>query len=302
MVKESAVRVDPNYVVNLSASLDQSSSVQAQLTAELSSGLRVSSLSDDPAAVAQSTALNTALSQSDTFVRTAASEASRLQVADSALSEVVKQVTSALSVAVQGINGTLNAANISAIQQQLTGLRDAVLSLANTSYSGTYLFSGSQGTTKPFSINTVPIPATTAYAGDTVVQSIVTPNGQSIQVNLPGSTVFSGVLGALNQLIADFAGASASPTAAADTAALTSSLGQVSSQRSVLDSSLNRLLSSSSYAQTQAANETVAEGTLVSADTAQVATQLSGAATQHQALLSVISGLEQQTDLFGYIK
>ncbi len=41
---------DPNYVSNLAASLDQSSSVEEKLTTELSSGLSVVSLQDNPVA------------------------------------------------------------------------------------------------------------------------------------------------------------------------------------------------------------------------------------------------------------
>jgi len=295
------VRVDPNYLLNLSSSLDQSTAVEAQLTNELSSGLRVSSLSVDPTAAAQSSLLNTEISQQDTYVQVASGESSRLQVADSTLGEVVTQLTSAISLAVQGGNGTLNASNQSSVAQQLTAIRDTVLGLANTSYSGTYLFSGSQGTTKPFSLDTSTVPATATYAGDSTVQSVVTPTGQSIQVNLPGSTVFSGVLGALNQLIADFSSTNVSASVAADTPALTAALGGLSTQRSVLDSSLSRLQSTSTYAQTQQANLTIAQGSLVASDPTTVATQLSASETQHQALLSVITALGK-TDLFDYTR
>ncbi len=296
------MRVDPNYVVNLSSSLDQSSSALAHLSAEMSSGLRVGLLSDDPTAVAQSSLLNTAITQQDTYVQTALGETSRLQTADSALAEVVTQLTAAIGLAVHGTNGTLTASNLSTTQQQLSGVRDSIVSLGNTSYAGTYLFSGSQGVTKPFSIDRTTIPATTVYAGDANVQTIETPTGQSIQVSLPGSSILSGALTALNQLIADFSGPGVSATVAAGTAVLTAALGQVSTQRSILDSSLNKLGSSSSYAQTQAANETVAQRSLVTSDPFSVATELSANETQHQALLSVISGLDQQTNLFGYIK
>jgi len=295
------VRVDPNYLLNLSSSLDQSTAVEAQLTNELSSGLRVSSLSTDPTAAAQSSLLNTEISQQDTYVQVASGESSRLQVADSTLGEVVTQLTSAISLAVQGGNGTLNASNQSSVAQQLTAIRDTVLGLANTSYSGTYLFSGSQGTTKPFSLDTSTVPATATYAGDSTVQSVVTPTGQSIQVNLPGSAVFTGVLGALNQLIADFSSTNVSTSVAADTPALTAALGGLSTQRSVLDSSLSRLQSTSTYAQTQQANLTIAQGSLVASDPTTVATQLSASETQHEALLSVITALGK-TDLFDYTR
>jgi flagellar hook-associated protein 3 FlgL len=299
------MRVDPNYVSNLTASLDQSTSEEDTLTSELSSGLRVTSLSDDPVAVAESTLLGSSIAQDDTFVQTASGETSRLQVADSTLGDVVTQVTSALSTAVAGNNGTLNASDIASVAQSLSGIRDQVLSLANTSYQGQYLFGGSQGSTPPFTLDTTTNPATATYSGDNKLQYVETPNGQKIQVNLPGPSVFgvagSGVLGALNQLISDFSGGAATATITADTSALTTALGQLSAQRSTLDSSLSRLQSTSTYEQTEESQLKVAQSSLVSSDPATVASQLSTAETQHQALLSVISALAAP-DLFSLMK
>jgi flagellar hook-associated protein 3 FlgL len=289
------MRVDPNYISNLAAALNQSTGQENTLTSELSSGLRVASLSDGPVAVAQSTLLGSSIAKDDTFVQTASNESSRMQVTDSTLGEVVTQITSALSTAVRGNNGTLNASDLASVAQALSGIRDQVLSLANTSYQGQYLFGGSQGSAPPFTLDTTTNPATAVYNGDSSVQYIQTPSGQQIQVNLPGSAVFgaagSGVLGALNQLISDFSGGATTTALTADTGALTTALGQLSSQRSTLDSALSRLQSSSTYTQTEESQLKVAQGNLVSADPAAVATQLSQAETQHQALLSVINAL-----------
>jgi flagellar hook-associated protein 3 FlgL len=299
------LRLDPNYINSLAASVDQSNSSIATLTGELSSGLSVSSLQDNPTAVAQSTLLNSAISADDTYVQTASSEQSRLQVADSTLGEVVTQLTSAISTAVEGNDGSLNAANLASISQKLSGIRDQVLSLANTSYQGQYLFSGSQGSVQPFTLDASTTPATTTYNGDTNIQSIDTPNGQTIQTNLPGSAVFGGASGAftaLNQLIADYSSGASSATLTTDTSALTTALGQVSDQRSVLDNALSTVESTSTYAQTQAADLTVQQGSLVSADPAMVATQLSSAETQQQALLSAVSALQKNNNLFDYLQ
>jgi flagellar hook-associated protein 3 FlgL len=289
------MRVDPNYISNLTAAVDQSASEEDRLTSELSSELRVASLSDDPVAVAQSTLFGSSIAKDDSFVQTASGEISLLQVTDSTLGEVVTQITSALSTAVAGNNGTLNASDIASVVQKLSGIRDQVLSLANTNYQGQYLFGGSQGSAPPFTLDTSTNPATANYNGDTNVQYVATPSGQKIQVNLPGSAVFgsagSGVLGALNQLISDFSGGASTSTLTADTGALTTSLGQLSSQRSTLDSSLSRLQSTSTYVQTEESQLKVAQSGLVAADPAAVATQLSQAETQHQALLSVINAL-----------
>jgi flagellar hook-associated protein 3 FlgL len=299
------MRVDPNYISNLAAALNQSTQQENTLTSELSSGLRVASLSDGPVAVAQSTLLGSSIAKDDTFVQTASNETSRMQVTDSTLGEVVTQITSALSTAVSGNNGTLNGSNLATIAQTLSGIRDQVLSLANTSYQGQYLFGGSQGSTPPFTLDTSTNPATAIYNGDSNVQYVATPSGQNIQINLPGSAVFgaagSGVLGALNQLISDFSGGATTASLTVDTGALTTALGQLSSQRSTLDSALSRLQSTSTYTQTEESQLKVAQSNLVSADPAAVATQLSQAEVQHQALLSVISALGS-SNLFSLMK
>jgi flagellar hook-associated protein 3 FlgL len=299
------MRVDPNYISNLAAALNQSTQQENTLTSELSSGLRVASLSDGPVAVAQSTLLGSSIAKDDTFVQTASNESSRMQVTDSTLSEVVTQITSALSTAVSGNNGTLNASDLASVAQTLSGIRDQVLSLANTSYQGQYLFGGSQGSAPPFTLDTSTTPATATYNGDANVQYVETPSGQKIQVNLPGSAVFgaagSGVLGALNQLISDFSSGATTAALTADTGALTTALGQLSSQRSTLDSALSRLQSTSTYTQTEESQLKVAQSNLVSADPAAVATQLSQAEVQHQALLSVINALGS-ANLFSLMK
>jgi len=184
-------------------------------------------------------------------------------------------------------------------------VRDQVVALANSSYQGSYIFAGSQGKTQPFTVDSSTTPATVTYSGDAQVGSVTTENGQTIQTGLAGSAVFQApgadVMAALNNLVADFANGTAGPTSATDIGVLQTALGNVSEQRAVLDSSLSRLTSASTYAQTDAVNRTAAVGTLVAADTATVATQLSAAETQNQALMAVIATVEKQS-LFSVIQ
>ena len=298
------MRADPSYISSLSQALNNSTKISNGLASQLSSGLRVASLSDDPAAAAQSIQLGSQITRVDTYIQTAASQSAMLQVTDSTLGEVVTQLTSAISLAVQMTNGTLNSSNQQAITQQLQGIRDQVLALANTSYRGQYLFAGSQGSTKPFTLDTTTTPTNVSYAGDTLVQFIETSGGQTIQTNLPGSAIFgsgtSGALGVLNQLIADITSGAPSSSLAADSAALTGALGQVSTQRSLLNSSLSIIQATSNYAQTQEAQLKTQQGALVAADPAMVATQLKSNQVQYQALLSVITAL-QKLNLFDYL-
>jgi flagellar hook-associated protein 3 FlgL len=299
------LRADPTYVSSLPQALSSATKTSNDLASQLSSGLRVGSLSDDPGAAAQSVQLGSQIARVDTYIQTAASQSSMLQMTDSTLGEVVSQLTSAISLAVQGTNGTQNSSNLQAITQQLTGIRDQILALGNASYQGRYLFAGSQGAGKPFALDTTTTPATVTYSGDAIVQSIETPGGQQIQVNLPGSSIFgsgtSGALGALNQLITDLASGAPAASLTADNAALTNALGQVSTQRSLLNSSLSTIQATSNYAQTQEAQLKAQQSALVASDPATVATQLKSTQVQYQALLSVVTAL-QKVNLFDYLR
>jgi flagellar hook-associated protein 3 FlgL len=296
------MRVDPNYVSGLVRSLESTTLTDQQLSSELSSGLAVTKLSDNPVAAGQASLLGSAISQDDSFVQTAATTQSMMQLTDSALGSVVTQVTSAISVSVQGSNSTNDPTDNIAISAQLTNIRDEVVSLANTNYQGSYVFSGSKGNVQPYTLNTTTMPATATYNGDTQVGTVTTPGGAQIQTGIAGSAVFSApgadVIQALNNLIADFASGTASASAAEDVGALTTALGNLSQQRATLDSSLSRLENVSNYTQTDATEMTAAQGGLMAADTATVATQLSSTETQSQALIAVIATLSKSADLF----
>lgn len=298
------MRVDPDYLRNLSSAVSSSSYTEQRLTAQLSSGLRVGTLSDDPVAASANVSLSSAISRADSFVQTSSREQGRLQAADSTLGEVVTQVTKALTLATEAGNGTLNAANLSAVSKQITSIRDDVVSLANTSYSGSYLFSGSQGTTQPFTLDSSTDPATVTYRGDSVAQKLVTAQGQTISVDSSGSTIFQNgngdLLAALNQLTSQLQAGNTDGIAAATTA-LSAGLAQVSNGRAVLDGSLNALTSASGYAGTQESVLKAQQTSLLAADPAEVATDLQTSEVQHQALLSVIASLGKN-NLFDYLK
>jgi flagellar hook-associated protein 3 FlgL len=290
------VRVNPFYVSNLAGSLDQSQLSEQQSTAELSSGVRVNSLSDDPLAAGENVELLDQMARDDSFTQTSSLLQGQLQVADSALGSVVSQLTQAVSLATSADNGTMNASDLQSISNQIAGIRDEVVSLANTSYQGQYIFGGSQTVTAPFSISNVVSPATATYSGDETVNYLETPNGQKIQLNVPGDQIFmtggtTNVLGVLNQLVADFASGAASGTAVSDTTALSSALNFVSQQRVVVDNSLTRLTAASDAANTEQTQLTSAQTNLMQADVAKISTQLSLSETQQTALEDVIAQL-----------
>jgi Sigma-54 interaction domain len=198
--------------------------------------------------------------------------------------------------------GENDASNLQAVSTELIGIRDEVLSLANSSYLGRYIFAGSQGGTPPFTLDTSTSPNTVTYNGDSDVSYVQTPAGQKIQSNVPGDQIFTAaggnVLGSLNALIADFSSGAPSATSVSDLASLSQSLNYVDQQRAVIDNSINRLTASSNYASNESVQLQSAQDTLIQTDTAQVATQLNLAETQQASLTQVIAALEKQGTLF----
>jgi flagellar hook-associated protein 3 FlgL len=299
------MRVDPNYVTNLVGSLDQAQANEQQLTTEMSSGVRVTSLSDDPVAAGENVVLVNQIQRDDSFTTSSTMVTSQLQVADSALGSVVTELTSAISLATSANNGTMNSSDVKEVATQLSGILAEVTTLANSNYQGQYIFAGSQSSTAPFSTSTSTSPATTTYSGDNDVNYIETPTGQKIQLNVPGDQIFLGsgsnsVFGALNALIADYSsGTVDTAQAVSDTTALNTALNYVSQQRVTIDNSITQVTAASDAVTSEQTQLTTVQTDLMQADVGTVSTQLSLAETQQTALEDVIAQLDSTSnDLF----
>jgi flagellar hook-associated protein 3 FlgL len=294
------MRVDPFYITNLTGALDQTQSSEQQLTSELSSGVRVTSLSQDPVAAGENVLLLNQMQRDDSFTQSSSLVQGQLQVGDSALGSVVSQLTQAISIATGANNGTLNSSQLKSISNQLAGIRDEVASLANTSYQGQYIFGGSQTATAPFSTSSTTTPATTTYNGDENINYLQAPDGQKIQLNVPGDQIFTAggsndVFAALNNLIADYANGNDTEASVEDTQTLNTALNYVSQQRVTLDNSLTRLTAASDAVTSEQTQLTAAQTNLMQADLPQISTQLSLTETQQTALEDVISQLGSGT-------
>jgi flagellar hook-associated protein 3 FlgL len=223
-------------------------------------------------------------------------------VGDSALGSVITQLTQAISLATSANNGTLNATDVKSIGNQLSGILDEVQTLANSSYQGQYIFAGGQTSTAPFSTSVNSSPAVTTYNGDADVNYLETPNGQKIQLNIPGNQIFQGagsnsVFTALNNLIADYStGTVNTVQASTDTQALGTALNYVSQQRVTIDNSISQLTAANDAVTNVKLQLTTAQSNLMQADVAQISTQLSLTETQRTALEDVMAQLDSTSN------
>ena len=220
------MRADPFFIQNALGSLNDVQYNIQQLTSELSSGVSVTSLSSNPTAAAEDSMVANEISVDDTFTQNATTTQGLMQVTDTTLSSVISQLTTAISVATAGDNGTNNSTNESAVVAELSGIQATILGLANTSYQGVSIFAGSQASATAFTLDTSTSPATVTYNGDSDVLSMTTPSGQTLQTSIPGDQIFGGsttgasanVLGVLSSLINDLSTGNTSAAAAQTTA------------------------------------------------------------------------------------
>jgi flagellar hook-associated protein 3 FlgL len=286
------MRVDPTYVSRLVSALDDATGREQGLSNQLASGVRINALSDDPVAAGRNVLLLEQMQRDDAFTQTSSLVTGQLQVGDSALGGVVAQLNQAISLATSANNGTKNASDLKAIANQLAGILREVESLANSNYQGQYIFAGGRTTTQPFSTSTTTTPGVTTYVGDNDINYLVTPNGQQIQLNVPGDQIFLGansVFGVLNSLIADFStGTVNAAQTGQDTEALTAALNYVSQQRVQIDNSITQISTAGEAVTAEKTQLSAAQTELMQADLATIATQLSLTKTQQTALESVI--------------
>ncbi len=296
------MRVDPSYITNLVGSLDQAQSNEQQLSAELSSGVSITSLSQNPVGAGQNVLLLNQIQQDDSFTASSNLVTGQLLVADSALGSVVSELTQAVTLATSANNGTMNASDVKSIGSQIAGILDEVQSLANTSYQGQYIFGGGQTGVAPFSTSAATSPGVTTYSGNEDVNYLELPNGQKIQLNVPGDQIFQGsgtnsVFGALNALVADYSSGTVNTSQAVnDTEALGTALNYVSQQRVTVDNSITQLGAASSAVTNEKTQLTTAQTDLMQADIPTISSQLSLAETQQTALEDVIAQLESTSN------
>jgi flagellar hook-associated protein 3 FlgL len=297
------MRVNPNFASDVLNNIWQLQTQEQTAIQQLSTGRRVNLPSDDPTAFAADIQNQALQSQTDQYLKSTNNLETLFQNADSTLSSVVSSLNQAISLGTQGANGTLTAGGQQSIAQEVQGIRDQMVQLANTSYQGDYIFSGTASNTQPFVLDATQASGV-RYDGNAGSNSVEIADGRSIQINVPGSQVFQGaggdVMGSLQQLITALQGGDTTAIGSATTA-LRTSLDYVSQQRVFYGNAANQLNSNQSFLQQESVNLKSDENNLVAADPVTAASNLSQATTAHNAALAALAKVIP-TSLLDYLR
>ena len=184
------MRVNPNYTSDMVNLIDQAQQNEDNASEQLSTGRRVNLPSDDPAAEAAMVEENSQSAAIDQYTANSDSLTDVLNTANSTLSCVVTLLQHASSLGVEGAGGSMNQSDLNSIAAQVSGIQSQMLSLANTSYAGQYLFGGTATGTAPY-VADAANPGQIDYVGNSQQNQVQIGTGLSVAANLPGSSIFS---------------------------------------------------------------------------------------------------------------
>lgn len=295
------MRVNPNPMPDLLAALNQTKLEAQQAELELASGRSVNQPSDNPTAAALLVENNDQATFNAGYLQSLTAVQGQVSTADSTLSSVVTALHRAISLGVEGANGTLSDSDRAAIATELQGIQSELVSLANTTYQGRFVFAGTNTNTAPFVVDNT-VPSGIRYVGNTDVNQVSIGNGYKLTVNQPGSQLFAApgndVFGAINGLIQ----ALQTNTGIGDAVSLLGAASSyISAQRVFYGNAANQAQSQSTYLNTNKLQIAQQENTLGAADLAEAATNLSQSQLDTQATLAAISKFSQN-NLFDYLK
>jgi flagellar hook-associated protein 3 FlgL len=282
------MRVNPNMVPDILADLQQSQSSLNTYLQEVSTGKSVNQPSDNPTASAEMVQNTIETANVDQYTQNISDVLSTVQSASSALSNVVTSLTQAVSLGTEGANGTNSSSNLQALAQQVQGILASVVSDANTSVQGNYLFGGTASTTTPYTVDATSASGY-AYNGTSDSNSVAIGDNLSLQVNLPGSQIFSSssnnVLDSLANLVSALQSGDSAQISSA-TNAVDSASSYVSQQQEFYSNAEGRLNTQESVLQQDTVTLSTQENNLVGVNEATAATELSQAETDNSAALA----------------
>ena len=167
-------------MVNLQGSLSRLARTQEQL----STGRVINRPSDDPVGTTSAMRLRSSLAQVAQHQRNAEDGAGWLQMVDTTLTSSTEIVRRAKELGIQGVNGSNGPHAMAALGQEVSRLRDALLSAANTTYLGRPIFGGvTTGTTAYDQAGNY-----TGTSGGGIMRTIAT--GDRVRVDQDAAAVF----------------------------------------------------------------------------------------------------------------
>ncbi|MEI6601008.1 MAG: flagellar hook-associated protein FlgL [Comamonadaceae bacterium] len=183
------MQISTNYLFDrASAQMSQLQNDLAKSQAQISAQKQVLNPSDAPDQAAAITRLQSVIGRNDNYSKALDTLQARLQTESTALTSASDVLIRIKELAVQANNGSQGTTSRAAIATEMKGLRDQLLSLANsTDTTGNYIFSGSKVKTPAFVADSN---GAVSYQGDQTRMHVAVGDQRTITTNRPGTAAF----------------------------------------------------------------------------------------------------------------
>jgi flagellar hook-associated protein 3 FlgL len=296
--------VDPATAQFLSG-LNQIQQRATQAQRELTTGLRITSVSDDPDQVTSLIQTRSELAQTQQLDANLGRVKPEVDTAESGLQSAVSLLDRAMTLGSEGESNLESAQQRQFFAGELGSVLQQLVRVSQTTVEGRYIFSGDSDHTPPYTIDLTQANPISAYAGSPSTRQIEMPAGTLVSVSKTAQDIFDSpdatqnVFQAVNNLRTALLNN--------DQAAIDAALPNMQSAGTYLNTQLafygtvqDRITSGQNYGSSYETSLTTQIAGIQDADATQAITQLTLAQTQEQAALESRAKLPTMS-LFDYL-
>ena len=279
----------------------QANQAQQQIT----SGLRIATVSDAPSDVAQLLQTEATLSTAQQIDKNLVNVATQVNTSETALESAVSLVDQAQTLGSQAASGLNSTTTQQTLANQLGTILQQLGSIANTQVGGRYVFGGDSDQTQPYTIDLTQPNPVSAYAGSTSTRQVQSADGSLFPVALTAQDIFDSP----DPATSVFQSISSLYTAVVNNnqTGISSALANVGTSDTFLNQQLafygnvqDQVTSATNFGANYETQLTTQIGGIQDADLTQAITEFTQANTDLQAALAAEAKVPQQS-LFSYL-
>ena len=276
---------------------------------QVSSGLRVQNVSDDPSSVVDILELNTQIQSNNQLGLNLGKVQTEVNAGEGAINSATTLMDQAQQLGAEGATATTSTGTRAQLAAQVSDLITEMQGLANSQVQGRYIFSGDSDQTAAFgAVDLTKSNGVGAYLGTPSTRVVQGPNGTTIPLALTAQDIFDGGTGgtpsnSVLQSLTELYNALSSNNTTAVTQAVTdvsSSSTYLSTQQARYGDIQNRISGALSYQSILNTNLGAELSSVQDSDAAQAITTLQSDTVAEQAAMSAYNSIPKKS-LFDYL-
>ncbi len=296
-----AISYTPAIIADqLIAGLTTDQSQQATLEQQLSSGVAINQASDNPSGAAEVLQLNASLARAQQYSSNASDGSGWLSLGNSTLNQILSSLQQVQQTVLSVTGATLSnePGALQSLSAQVSAARQELINLANTTYGGQAIFSGTGNVSQAYD-------SSGNYVGGGSAPTRTVAPGVQVSVGVTGDQIFgsgttgllgsTGILAQIAQDLQTGTTASLNNVQTTDAQALGTAITQVTTVAAQLGASYQSMQTFTQQATNAQQTLQTQISSIDSTNVAQASTELTQAQNSYQSALWATSQLSQES-------